>query len=98
MSKVYVTGARNWQKVEELAFQLRERGKLTVTPGDTVDADHDEQSALIERLKALLGCDAVVTTSPNDGEWGPATKHEIAVAREANIPVIPAMRALEVTT
>lgn len=95
MSKFYVTGAQNWQKLEELAFALRKMGHTTVIPGDVVDHQHTEQQALDERLKAVLDCELVVTTAPTDGEWGPATHKEVALARIAGRDVIPASRALE---
>lgn len=96
--KVYVTGAMNWQKLEELAYQLRQLGHTTVIPGDVVDNDHTEDQAIIARLHALLDCDQVVTTAPTDGDWGEATHIELNVARTARKPVVPASRALEVHT
>lgn len=96
--RVYVTGAKDRQKVEELAFALRQRGFTAVTPFDVVDDDHTEQQALIARLTAVLECEQLITTAPTDGAWSDGAPREVAVARQANITILPAVRALDETT
>mgnify|MGYP000066500071 CR=1 FL=1 len=96
--RMYVTGCANPQRLEELAFQLRELGHSTVLPYDVLDETYTEDQCLRERAKALLGCDVVVTTPPAFGAWSIAANSEVAIARAAHIDVHPSIRFLTNTT
>lgn len=96
--KLYVTGSKNNEALLSLCEELRSKGYTTTCPHDVVDDTLTEAQNLINRCQEVLRHEAVVTTNPLDGEWGPGAEREVKVAHAANIPVLPAITILKNTS
>lgn len=94
---IYVTGTRRREHLEALAFQLRGMGHRTVVPFDVLDDQMNEMESLWARLRAVLDCDMLVTSSPSAGDWSPGATKEVAQARLAEKRILAEARIDELS-
>lgn len=92
--KIYLTGTDHRDTLLDIQGKLESKGHSVTTPYDVVEGEWTENANLVARLQAVLSAEHIVTTPPTQGAWGLGAEREVKVAREANLPVSPAMTFL----